>query len=325
VYQPGDAVIQEGATDEKLYIIQRGVASVTSHELELRGHEGASLEVGDYFGELCLTGKRHKRGATVRAKTPLSVVSLAVSSCLANPDLAEWVRRLDALAGAAAAAKDPRAKDRRSERKSGTSGGAASSAAAPAGLPPSIASRSQNSVQRRSFAELMVDARKASELASERAAKATQQAAERSARNGANSARSKGMFKGGSAPIPMMVAKGKKAKAPPAPIREDSASRRRRASLANIATNMSNMPSMMPTQANNLVKAFRNSIRRRSSFSLEGFPKSGSDSVRSSGRRPSDPVSEPNGVTSEAESAWESDYSADLVREPVQERSLLSA
>ena len=60
----GERVIAEGETDEKLFIIRRGVASVST----ARYGEAGTLSAGQFFGELALTGKKHKRTASISVK-----------------------------------------------------------------------------------------------------------------------------------------------------------------------------------------------------------------------------------------------------------------
>ena len=100
-FAPGATIAAEGSADEKLYVIWRGVASVTTEAL---GEVGA-LGESQFFGELALTGRKHKRTTTVRVRegsVPARVMSLPIALVRTNPELASWVTRLDELAEKAA-------------------------------------------------------------------------------------------------------------------------------------------------------------------------------------------------------------------------------
>src|SRR3954466_7867421 len=66
----GHDVVREGAVDPGLYVIVSGSALVFRG-----GQQVASLEPGDYFGELSLFDTA-PRNATVRANTPLACIRL---------------------------------------------------------------------------------------------------------------------------------------------------------------------------------------------------------------------------------------------------------
>jgi hypothetical protein len=76
-FAAGQAVITEGENGNLFYIIQTGTASVT--RIDPATGEAAEidqLEAGDSFGEAALL-KDVRRGATVTATTPLTVLTLA--------------------------------------------------------------------------------------------------------------------------------------------------------------------------------------------------------------------------------------------------------
>lgn len=67
-YASGRAVVEEGTPGDRLYIVTRGVLSVTTAGADGRRVRVGSLTVGDFFGEIALlTGK--PRAATVTADT----------------------------------------------------------------------------------------------------------------------------------------------------------------------------------------------------------------------------------------------------------------
>lgn len=55
----GTPIVCVNEQDVKLYVIRRGRATITDDELG----EVADLEAGQYFGELALTGRKHRRAA----------------------------------------------------------------------------------------------------------------------------------------------------------------------------------------------------------------------------------------------------------------------
>jgi CRP-like cAMP-binding protein len=68
--EPGKVIVREGTPGEEFYLIAEGTVSVT-----LRGKELATLEAGDFFGEMALVDQG-PRAATVTAKTPVSLLVL---------------------------------------------------------------------------------------------------------------------------------------------------------------------------------------------------------------------------------------------------------
>ena len=97
MYATGTPVVCENEPDVKLYVIRRGRATITDGELG----EVAELEAGQFFGELALTGRKHRRAAGViasRHSEGLLLVSLALATVRTNPKLANWIASLDAIA-----------------------------------------------------------------------------------------------------------------------------------------------------------------------------------------------------------------------------------
>lgn len=73
-YEPGQVIFHQGDLGDRLYIIKSGCVEV------IRTDDGgsrclATLGAGDYFGEMALLNKT-TRGATVRAREPLDVLSV---------------------------------------------------------------------------------------------------------------------------------------------------------------------------------------------------------------------------------------------------------
>ena len=103
--QPGEFVVKEGDTDEKLYVIRSGYATISTSDLGEAGQIGP----GQYFGELALTGRKHKRRASISVSRegPLQLLSLSVRTLTTSKTkgLAEWIERLDRLAETAEEAK----------------------------------------------------------------------------------------------------------------------------------------------------------------------------------------------------------------------------
>lgn len=78
VYPPGEAIIKEGESGDRLYIIIAGTAMVEKKVLAKEGITFeciATLKPGETFGEMELVDKQ-PRSATVRARDRVSVLSL---------------------------------------------------------------------------------------------------------------------------------------------------------------------------------------------------------------------------------------------------------
>jgi len=94
----GTAIVREGELDEALHVIMRGEVVIATAELG----DVATLKRGQFFGELSLTGRRHKRAsslyASMDAEDSLLLVTLPVAIVKINPNLAKWVSRLDEVA-----------------------------------------------------------------------------------------------------------------------------------------------------------------------------------------------------------------------------------
>jgi len=104
-YGAGDTVFQQGDAPDRFYIIADGEAEVVRRGPDGQPHTLATLEAGDYFGEIGLLTEA-RRNASVRAKSPLKVVALGwddfrgvvESSDPTRADFAEIMRRRHAEA-----------------------------------------------------------------------------------------------------------------------------------------------------------------------------------------------------------------------------------
>lgn len=67
---PGEVLTREGQPGQELFVIQTGSASVS-----VRGKQVAKLYAGDVIGEMALL-ETEPRAATVKAETPMTLVSL---------------------------------------------------------------------------------------------------------------------------------------------------------------------------------------------------------------------------------------------------------
>ena len=68
--EPGAAVVREGESGERFYVVLSGMLAVSQESMGARG----LLQPGDYFGEVALT-MAVPRTASVRAVTPAVVAS----------------------------------------------------------------------------------------------------------------------------------------------------------------------------------------------------------------------------------------------------------
>ena len=84
-YIEGFNVAAEGTVDDKLRIVKRGSASVYTDSTG----EVAQLGPGDFFGEMCLIGRAHRRSASIVARGPgnLTLLELKAKVFLANEQL----------------------------------------------------------------------------------------------------------------------------------------------------------------------------------------------------------------------------------------------
>lgn len=75
-YPGGSPVVEEGAVGDRLYLVTRGVLSVTTKSPDGSPIRVGSLNVGDFFGEVSvLTGR--PRSATVSAETDAECLQIA--------------------------------------------------------------------------------------------------------------------------------------------------------------------------------------------------------------------------------------------------------
>ncbi len=72
-FHSGDVVFLEGDDGERMYIIQEGSVQI-SKKIDNRDHLLATLEKGDFFGEMAIVS-RIKRSATARALGELKLLS----------------------------------------------------------------------------------------------------------------------------------------------------------------------------------------------------------------------------------------------------------
>lgn len=70
IFQPGEALMKEGATGREFFVIMDGAAEVSR-----RGRRLGTIGAGDFVGELALLD-RAPRNATVTATTALTVLVL---------------------------------------------------------------------------------------------------------------------------------------------------------------------------------------------------------------------------------------------------------
>ncbi|WOO42298.1 cyclic nucleotide-binding domain-containing protein [Rubellicoccus peritrichatus] len=78
VFAPGEIIINEGESGDRLYLMVEGTASVEKKVLAKDGisfETIATLKAGETFGEMELVDK-HPRSATVRARDSVQVLSL---------------------------------------------------------------------------------------------------------------------------------------------------------------------------------------------------------------------------------------------------------
>ena len=85
-FEVGDTLAVEGAEDSSLYVIKAGEAAISTKA----NGELATIGAGAFFGELSLLTKKHKRTASIVAKTKLRVATLPAAVVKANEALEEW-------------------------------------------------------------------------------------------------------------------------------------------------------------------------------------------------------------------------------------------
>lgn len=94
--QAGDSIVREGEEGQKFYIVVRGTLEVLKRDTHGVEAKVASLQDGDYFGEIALLNKA-PRNATVRAVGPATLLSMRREAferlTAAHPKLLETLRR----------------------------------------------------------------------------------------------------------------------------------------------------------------------------------------------------------------------------------------
>uniref|UniRef100_A0A7S2C904 Cyclic nucleotide-binding domain-containing protein n=1 Tax=Haptolina brevifila TaxID=156173 RepID=A0A7S2C904_9EUKA len=101
-FAPGTMVLNIGDIDEALYVITSGEVAMVAEGLH--EDERPRMKVGAYFGELCLTGRKHKRSAAVMVTGdhPVELLYLSQQVLLSNLGLqvnqgagmgVKWVRK----------------------------------------------------------------------------------------------------------------------------------------------------------------------------------------------------------------------------------------
>ncbi len=89
----GELVVRQGDVGDKLYVIQRGEAAVLKARAGQEPERVAVLKAGEYFGEMALLANE-PRGASVRALTPLDVLTIARDDFLTLIDSFPELRRV---------------------------------------------------------------------------------------------------------------------------------------------------------------------------------------------------------------------------------------
>ena len=170
----GTPIVCVNEQDVKLYVIRRGRATITDDELG----EVAELEAGQYFGELALTGRKHRRAAGVIASRHgegLLLASLSLATVRTNPKLVSWIAALDAIAETEA----QKEMAKRGPPKGHVAGAPWPSSKKGVGATPDVSPRELRStmLKRRSFGELLVEEKRSTmEKATHEAKKAAKQA-----------------------------------------------------------------------------------------------------------------------------------------------------
>lgn len=165
-HKPGESIVREGDTDERLYIIYKGEVAVSTMELG----DAGKLERGQYFGELALTGRKHKRSATITAQGPdvVQLLSLSMSAVRSNPKLEWWTKHLDVAA--ASGAKMAQASGA-GEGKPPAKGRVKAGSGDKEGIEPTALNAKSQVARRRSMAEMLVETQRAAINAAKKAAR----------------------------------------------------------------------------------------------------------------------------------------------------------
>src|ERR1700691_2054969 len=106
-YEPGEAVFEEGAVGESLFMIVSGEVEV-SKLIDGEPRHIGTLGAGEYFGEMALLGRR-ARSASTRAASALDLLVLPASDFAALTDtMREFRGQFERIARARAEADEAR-------------------------------------------------------------------------------------------------------------------------------------------------------------------------------------------------------------------------
>lgn len=93
-FGPGEVIIQEGASDDKVYFILSGSVKVTCFSLKGKEIWHSELSAGRVFGEMAaITGQPRSASITASEQTRLSILSKAELFALIrqDPEIAIWL------------------------------------------------------------------------------------------------------------------------------------------------------------------------------------------------------------------------------------------
>jgi NADH dehydrogenase len=76
-FEAGDVIVSQGDPAQLFYVIAEGEVEIVREGTDGGEQPVARLGAGEYFGEMALLGGSGKRSATVRALTPVNLLTLA--------------------------------------------------------------------------------------------------------------------------------------------------------------------------------------------------------------------------------------------------------